>query len=70
MFTKKRSDGTYIRNLQVFNKLLPYLMPTRTESTIFYDQSFNITKTLEFVRKKRANPEGVRITVFYIFLYA
>lgn len=83
MFTKKRQDGTYLGKLHFFAKLMPYLMPTRTEATIFYEQEFNITKTLEYVREKVAHgagraqvPDGSnvpalpKISVFFIVLYA
>jgi len=68
MFTKKRSDGTYLKNLHFFTQLLPYLMPTRTESAIYFEQEFDVTKTLEYVKKKTDN--GFKVTLFYIILYA
>ena len=71
MFTKKRSDGTYVRNMHFFNQILPYLMPTKTESAIYFEQEFDVTKTLEYVNKKKAEmAEGVKISMFYIILYA
>ena len=70
MFTKKRPDGTYVRNLHFFTQILPYLMPTRTEAAIYFEQEFDVTKTLEYVSKKKADPDGPRITMFYIILYA
>ena len=70
MFTKKRSDGTYLRNLHFFTQALPYLMPTRTEAAIYFEQEFDVTKTLEYVSRKRAEASGPKITFFYIILYA
>ena len=71
MFTKKRPDGTYVKNLHFFTRLLPYLMPTRADAVIYLEQDFDITRTLEFIRKKRdGNPEGPKISVFYLILYA
>ena len=70
MFTKKRPDGTYIRNLHFFNQILPYLMPTRTEAAIYFEQNFDVTRTLEYVQKKKAVPGGPKISMFYIILYA
>jgi len=68
MFTKKRSDGTYLKNIHFFTQIMPYLMPTRTESAIYLEQELDITKTLEYVKKKTDN--GFKITLFYIILYA
>ena len=71
IFTKKRPDGTYLPNLHFFTQLLPYLMPTRTEAAIYFEQEFDVTKTLEYLRKRKTeNPGGQKITMFYIILYA
>ena len=70
MFTKKRPDGTYIKNLHFFTRLMPYIMPTRTESVIFFVQEFDITKTLEYVNKRKAELKESKISMFFIILYA
>jgi len=70
MFTKKRPDGTYIKNMHFFNQIMPYLMPTRSEATIYFEQKFDVTKTLEYIRKRKKDSGDVKITLFYIILYA
>jgi hypothetical protein len=70
MFTKKRPDGTYIRNLHFFTQLLPFLMPTRKDACIYFEQEYDVTKTLEYVRKRKHDTDGIRVTLFYIILYA
>jgi len=70
MFTKKRSDGTYLKNLHFFTQILPYLMPTRTEAAIYFEQDFDVTKTLDYVNGKKNDFNGFKITLFYIILYA
>lgn len=70
MFTKKRPDGTYVKKLHFFTRILPYLMPTRTEAAIYFEQDFDVTKTLEYVQKRKAEPDAPKISVFYILLYA
>ena len=70
MFTKKRPDGTYIRNLHFFNQLMPYLLPTRSEAVIFFEQKFDVTKTLEYIHKKRKDNNKIKITLFNIIMYA
>jgi len=70
MFTKKRPDGTYIKNVHFFTQLLPYLMPTRADACIFFEQEFDVTKTLEYVKKRNNNADGFKVTMFYIILYA
>ena len=60
MFTKKRPDGTYIRNLHFFTQLMPYLLPTRTEACIFFEEEYDVTKTIEYVRKRKFIHMGTR----------
>lgn len=70
MFTKKRPDGTYIQKMHFFTRIMPYLMPTRTESTIFFEQHFDITKTLEYLRQRRADSAQPKISLFYLILFS
>jgi hypothetical protein len=72
MFTKKRCDGTYIKDLPHFTRILPYLMPSRAESCIYFEQDFDVTKTLEYVASANAarKPGGVRLSFFQVFLCA
>ena len=71
MFTKKRPDGTHIKNLHIFTQLLPYLMPTRTDACIFFEQEFDLTNTLKYVRKcRKENPDKATLSTFYLILYA
>jgi hypothetical protein len=69
MFTKKRPDGTYIPNLHFFTQLMPYLLPTRVDACIYFEQEFDVTKATEYVRKRKRKSE-VKVTLFYIMLYA
>ena len=70
MFTKKRPDGTYIKKMHFFTRLMPYLIPTRTEAAIYFEQEFDVSRTLEYVKKKKANPDTPKISMFFIILYA
>jgi hypothetical protein len=70
MFTKKRPDGTYIRNVHFFTQLLPYLMPKRVDACIYFEQEIDVTEAIKYVRKRRNDGSGIKITLFYIFLYA
>lgn len=54
MFTTKRSDGIFLRDIPAFTKLLAYIMPKRSEAVIFFEQEFDVTKTLEYVERVNA----------------
>jgi hypothetical protein len=69
MFTKRRPDGTYLKDIPHFTKLLPYMMPTRAESVIFFEQEMDVTEAMRYVRA--ANADGIkRLTLFQLFLTA
>jgi hypothetical protein len=72
MFTKKRSDGTYIRDLPYFTRMLPYIMPKRSDACIYFEQDFDLTSTLEYVRaaNEGCGPNEKKLTVFQVFLCA
>jgi hypothetical protein len=70
MFTKKRPDGTYIQKLHFFTRIMPYLMPTRTEATIYFEQEFDVTETLKYIRQKRRAENAPKISMFYMILFA
>jgi hypothetical protein len=72
MLKKTRPDGTYLTGLPHFTRLVPYLMGSRTASTIFFEQEFDVTRALEYVRMRNEGTEGgeKRITFFQVFLCA
>ena len=66
---KKRSDGVYLRKLPGFRKMFPFLMPTRTESVIYYSQRVRLGGTLAWLEKTNAGREK-RISLFHVVLAA
>jgi len=45
-------------------------MPKRSDAVIYFEHEFDVTKTLEFIFKKRKEIEGLKISLFYVILYA
>ena len=67
-FNKKRSDGVFVRSREAFSMMMPFLMPTRTESLVYYKMSLDITKTRAFIQKARS--EGQNYSLFNIIAAA
>ena len=70
---RKRYDGTYLKDIPSYAKILPYVMPNRMISTIFTEQEFDITETLQFLRRfnKEQDQAGKpKITFFQLFMVA
>lgn len=48
-----RYDGFLVRNLDPMGKMVPYIMRTRGDSWVLFDQKVDVTETQEFLRKMR-----------------
>lgn len=56
----KRYDGRLIKSTYPFHKIMPYLMKTRNDSQVYYEDKIYIDKVEEYIKKKRE--EGIKIT--------
>ena len=63
MFTKERFDGAYISNLPLYEKIIPYIIPSRTNTCVVFEQKFDVTKTLEFAKERE-------LPLVQIFIFA
>jgi hypothetical protein len=72
MLKKTRCDGTLIEGLPPFTILMPYVMPLRTNSVIFYEQELDVTDTLAYI--KTLNRELIKrrevLTLFELVICA
>jgi pyruvate/2-oxoglutarate dehydrogenase complex dihydrolipoamide acyltransferase (E2) component len=65
----RRSDGELVTDLSPLRRIMPYLMKTRNESAVYFDQVIDVTPTLEYLH--RVNGEGERrLSFFQIVLCA
>jgi len=70
---KKRTDGTYLKNISALSRITPYIMPSRIGGTIFSEHEIDITDTLSFLRKfnrQQAAENKTKITFFQLFVTA
>lgn len=51
MLKNTRCDGTIIHGLPPFTILMPYVMPDKTGSMIYYEQDIDVTETLKHIKK-------------------
>ena len=62
-----RRDGRLLRSLPAFSKFIPYIMPTRNDAHIFYDESFEITEVDRALRRLRVDGyKGIGMLHFLI----
>lgn len=63
-----RSDGDPVEGLSLLRRSLPFVMPGRNESAVYYEQEVDVTGTLKFVEKANQGREGNPLTFFHVFL--
>lgn len=67
-FSKKRSDGTLVRDGDPMQHIMPYIMPGRNESAIYYKKSIDVEQVQAYIREQRR--QGRRITLFNVVVTA
>lgn len=65
---KKCYDGYLVKSLDPVVFLMPYIMPRRTDSEVFADLKFDLSKVEEFIRVQRKN--GIPDLTLYHFVFA
>lgn len=65
----KRNDGTWIKELDGFHSIVPYVMPKRTEAEVSSFESFDVTDLCEYIRRRNSE-EGLNLKLFHAFCTA
>lgn len=67
----KRSDAVLVKDLPTIRRIMPYLMPSRTGSQVFYQQRIDAEALQEWLaRRNEGVPEGRRVTLLHTFVAA
>jgi hypothetical protein len=64
-----RPDGKPATDIAPYRQMMPFIMKTRTESAVYFEQQIDLTRTLDFIEHFNANHER-RINIFHVFLWA
>lgn len=71
MAFRQRRDGRLVDDLPALRRVIPYLMPTRTESLVYFPQRIEVDGLLAWLAEANAGrPREDRITLFHVFLAA
>jgi hypothetical protein len=66
-----RRDGRLVEDLPDMRRVVPHLMPTRLESTVYYRQHLDVEAVLHWLDQVNAGrPEQDRVKFFHAFLAA
>jgi hypothetical protein len=67
---KDRPDGVLLTRLPGFRKMFPFLMRTRTEAYIHYEQRIRVAKALALLERLNEGRTGPKYTLFHVVLAA
>jgi hypothetical protein len=64
-----RPDGDLVKNLPRTRRIVPFIMRRRNESTVFFKQKVDTSKTVKFIEEFRERT-GLRATMLHLLIYA
>ena len=67
---RRRVDGELVRDVPAYRRIMPYMMRTRNESTIYWEQTLDLTETDRFVRAFNDLHPATQITPFHVLLWS
>lgn len=70
MLVLDRCDGTRIKTLNPFQKVIPYIMTTRNGSAIYFSEDIDIEPALHLVKKLNMAEQTTKYTLFSVVLTA
>ena len=66
----RRPDGDLLARAPTLRRLMPFLMPTRNESVVYFEQQIEVAAAMELVGRLNAQRPGRRVTLFQVVLFA
>lgn len=71
MAFRQRRDGVYLGDVPALRRIIPYLMRTRTSSTVYFPQRIDVEDLMAWLDRENAGrPPEQRVTVFHVLLTA
>ncbi len=65
-----RPDGTQVKDLALTRRIMPFMMKTRTESAVYFEQHIDLTRTQGFIDAFNSAHPDKRVTFFHVFIWA
>ncbi|MGM0431091.1 MAG: 2-oxoacid:acceptor oxidoreductase [Spirochaetota bacterium] len=66
----RRNDATLVKEIKIYNKMFPYLMPKRTGSIVYFMMEIDVTRAVTFIHQKNRAAGEKRYRLFDVVLAA
>lgn len=67
---KDRYDGYYVSDISSMHRLMPYLMPNRTDNECLIDYQLDMSQVVKYVNQKNEEDPQYKYTVFHVIMAA
>lgn len=67
---KDRYDGYYVSDISSMHKIMPYLLPNRTDNECLLDYQLDMSEVVKYVDKKNSQDPQYKYTVFHVIMAA
>lgn len=68
MFGLSRVEGERVKNETTLRKLMPYLMPRRNDSAVYFEQTIDVTNALAYLKERKDQGATPNLTFFHLVL--
>jgi hypothetical protein len=65
----RRADGDYVEKVPAYRRIMPFIMPTRTESAVYFEQKIDATRGLAYLAQWNARFPDQKITFLHLLMY-
>jgi hypothetical protein len=65
----RRPDGALVKDAPAVRRIMPFIMPTRTESAVYLEQQLDLTRTLPFLDRFNAAHPQLKAGIFHLFIW-
>lgn len=65
-----RPDGELVRDLDPVRKVMPLILPTRSQASMYHPLRLDLHRTLPWLEERNARAHGPQATLFHLWLWA
>src|SRR5690242_7189088 len=65
----RRADGEYVEKVPAYRRIMPFIMPTRTESAVYFEQKIDATQGLAFIAEWNERHPDQKITFLHLLMH-
>lgn len=65
-----RPDATLAQGVPNVRRIMPFILPTRNESLVYFEQVLDLTETQRFIDEINATRSESRVTLFHVISWA